>query len=335
MKKPALGKGLDAILGGGVRSPQEPPRPQVAQSPSPAPSSSKEAVRTPHEAPSDPDAAGAGEVTELRPTSFRRGRSGEPLFVDISRVSAGSGQPRRKFDDGALDELANSIKEKGILQPLVVTESASGYELIAGERRLRAATRVGLEKVPIIIKADVDSSELVELALIENIQREDLTPLEEAKAYQRLMDVHDFTQEEVARRVGKSRAAVANTVRLLALPDPVRDLLEKATITEGHARALLALPTAASQITTAKTVVARALSVRATEELVRAVASANGKTKKRAKNSSDPAFDAIEQDLRRSLGTQVKLRRTGKRGRIEIDFYSDDELNKLIEKLAG
>jgi ParB family chromosome partitioning protein len=302
MKKPALGKGLDAILG---------PRPERD-------------VRPPAESANE--------------------RSGPPhkglaaLLVDIEKVTAGRGQPRRIFRDDALDELAASIKEKGILQPLVVTQTAGGYELIAGERRLRAAARAGLEQVPVIVKPQVDSAELVELAVIENIQRENLTPLELARAYQKLMDQHHYTQDDVARKVGKSRASVANTVRLLGLPDPVRDALEQGIISEGHARSLLALPTAAAQISACRTVVRKGLSVRETEDLVKAENSRDGtgraKRGSHGDHNGDPGIAALENSLGRTLGTRVRIRTHGDRGRIEIQFFSREELEGVLARFG-
>ncbi len=304
MRKQALGKGLDAILGRAETA-------ASGQGPEPVAAAAL--------------SGGAG--------------LGEPLLVAIEKVAAGRGQPRRRFDDDALDELASSIREKGVLQPLVVVRAAGGYELIAGERRLRAAARAGLDVVPVIVKADVDAGELLELALIENIQREDLTPLEQARAYQRLVEEYSYTQEQVAKRLGKSRVAVTNTMRLLALPDPVREVLEQGLLSEGHARTLLSLATAAQQITAARTVVRKGLSVRATEDLVRAMGRSNGggSSQRKAGRSADPAIEAVEQTLSRALSTKVRIRvlaakgKAGRRGRIEIDYYSDGELDRLLE----
>lgn len=301
MKKPVLGKGLDAILG---------PRPESD-------------ARSPEEQRSE--AVGPGR------------RAPMALLVDIEKVTAGRGQPRRIFRDDALEELAASIKEKGILQPLVVTQTTGGYELIAGERRLRAAARAGLDQVPVIVKPQVDSAELVELAVIENIQRENLTPLELARAYQKLMDQHHYTQDDVARKVGKSRVSVANTVRLLGLPDPVRDALEQGLISEGHARALLALATASAQISACRTVVRKGLSVRETEELVKAENSrdpARGQGDPGRNRREDPGIAAIESALSRSLGTRVRVREQGGRGRVEIQFFSKEELDGLLARLG-
>ena len=263
--------------------------------------------------------------------------TGEPLEVAIERVSPGRGQPRRRFDDEALEELASSIREKGILQPLVVVEAPGGYELIAGERRLRAAARAGLEKVPVIVKRDVSADELVELALIENIQREDLTPLEQARAFQRLIEVYGHTQEEAARRVGKSRAAVANAIRLLGLPAQVRELLEAGVLAEGHGRALLALTTAAAQIRTAQRVARKGLSVRDTEELVRLEARRTGSAGDAGDAGEVPqpsVLSDLERSLMRALATKVRIRGSGKRGSIRIEFYSDAELDRLAQRLA-
>jgi ParB family chromosome partitioning protein len=301
MKKPALGKGLDAILG---------PR-------------------------SERDARAADEPRTEAGSPGRRAPIA--LLVDIEKVTAGRGQPRRIFRDDALDELAASIKEKGILQPLVVTQTTGGYELIAGERRLRAAARAGLDQVPVIVKPQVDAAELVELAVIENIQRENLTPLELARAYQKLMDQHHYTQDDVARKVGKSRVSVANTVRLLGLPDPVRDALEQGLISEGHARALLALPTAAAQISACRTVVRKGLSVRETEEMVKAENArdpARGQGDAGRNRREDPGIAALENALSRSLGTRVRVRAQGGRGRVEIQFFSKEELEGLLTRLG-
>lgn len=259
--------------------------------------------------------------------------SGMPAEVPIENVKPGSGQPRRRFDDTALDELAASIKEKGIIQPLVVTETADGYELVAGERRLRAAERAGLTIVPVVVRAHADDSELLELALVENLQREDLTPLEQARGFQRLIEDHGYTQEELAGRVGKSRAAVANAVRLLALPGMIKEALESAMLSEGHARALLGLATAAEQIKAARQVMRRNLSVRQTEDLVKA--SSSKPARARTKKAGDWVDPGLEQSLTRVMGARVKFRGSKDKGHIEIDYHSADELTRLVEKLGG
>ncbi len=299
MKRQALGRGLDAILGtedgpgnGGLPNATRHERPVA----SPAP-------------------------------------SGTALEVPIENVRPGSGQPRRRFDDAALDELAASIKEKGIIQPLVVADTSDGYELVAGERRLRAAERAGLTRVPVVIRERAGDSELLELALVENLQREDLTPLEQAGGFERLIADHGYTQEELAKRVGKSRAAVANTVRLLALPGMIKEALESGMLSEGHARALLGLATAAEQIKAARQVMRKNMSVRQTEDLVKSASTRPArKSASTAAASVDPA---LELSLTRALGTKVRLRGSTGKGHIEIDYHSVDELTRLAEKLGS
>jgi ParB family chromosome partitioning protein len=294
--KQALGRGLDAILGGGR-------------------------------------AERGGDVGRDGDSA-----TGAPLMVAIEKVTAGRGQPRRLFADETLDELAASIREKGILQPLVVTPTPGGFELIAGERRLRAAARAGLDQVPVVVRHGVDSEQLLELALIENIQREDLTALEQARAYQRLIDQYGYTQEQAATRVGKSRAAVANSIRLLGLPEPVRETLEAGLLTEGHARALLGLPTSALQISTARTVVRKALSVRGTEEMVKSLTANNGNGNRQRSTkgvrTSSAELRAVEDGLTRTLGTKVRIKGSTQRGRIELDYYSQAELTRLVDRLG-
>jgi ParB family chromosome partitioning protein len=259
--------------------------------------------------------------------------TGAPLSVDIEKISPGRAQPRRHFDEDALAELADSIRANGILQPLLVTETHGRYELIAGERRLRAAARAGLATVPVIVRRDVDTDSLLEMALVENVQREDLTPIEQARGYQRLIDEHGYTQERLAQRVGKSRAAVTNALRLLKLPREVCELVDDGSLSEGHARALLGLRTAAQQIRLAGRIARKGWSVRQTEELVRRLQD----TAPSARPVSSPvatAMHAVEQSLGRALGTKVRLKGGAARGRIEIEFYSQDELDRLIERLA-
>ena len=285
---------------------------------------------------------GGPATSDLRPTSGTEGlgfqsvgeQKGKPLFVPIERVMAGRGQPRRRFEDEQLDELAASIREKGILQPLVVVANAGGYELIAGERRLRAAVRAGLDKVPVVIRDATTESEMLELALVENLQREDLGPLERARAYERLLETHGLSQEDVARKVGKSRVAIANTLRLLGLPQPVLDSIEQGLISEGHARPLLALATATRQIEAMQAVVRRALSVRDTEQLVRDWTQDSQATGSRPARQEKKAPAPLEASLSRVLGTKVRLRGGARKGRIEIEYYSQEELTRLIDFLS-
>jgi ParB family chromosome partitioning protein len=251
--------------------------------------------------------------------------------IEVAKISPNPFQPRKVFESHALRELADSIKEHGVIQPLVVTKTPVGYELIVGERRFRAAQLAGLEKVPAIIKeAMVDQTKL-EVALIENIQRQELNPIEEAQAYERLMKTFNLTQEEVAKKVGKSRPAVANTVRLLNLPAEIQRGVIEGKITEGHGRAILGLTDPEKMLLMYKLVQEQALNVRQVEAKVREL------TTKRQMDSAapDPKLLALESELRGKLGTQVKIQRQGQGGKITIEFFSDEELSELIHKMAS
>lgn len=253
--------------------------------------------------------------------------------VLTERISPNPRQPRASLDQDDLTELADSIRENGIIQPLIVTQSSQedNFLLIAGERRLRAARLAGLHSVPVIIR-EASEQEQLELALVENIQRADLTPLEAAEAYRQLVEDFGLTHEEVAKRVGKNRVTVTNTLRLLNLPEIVKESLAGGKISEGHARALLTLPTNQVQEAVLESVLKRELNVRQTEKLVRKFS--NQKYTSAAK-TQPPEIAALEERLRGFLGTRVvlKQRRTG--GTIVIHYYSDEELNALIDRLLG
>jgi ParB family chromosome partitioning protein len=248
-------------------------------------------------------------------------------WAALATISPNPFQPRDVFDEIALDELAASIREKGLLQPLIVRRAGDGnYQLIAGERRFRAAQRAGLTRVPIVVR-DADDGETLELALIENLQRENLNPVEEARAFQRLADEFGLAQEQIAHRVGKSRSAVTNSLRLLHLTPDVLAQLESGALSAGHARSLLGLDSAQAQAAAARDVVAQHLSVRDTEKLVR----------DRARPAAvDVEQRAVEADLTRLLGTRVHLRHNKDgSGRIVIEYYSLDELDGLIARLGA
>jgi len=260
-----------------------------------------------------------------------RAPQGELFHLDLDRIRPNRFQPRAGFREEPLKELADSIRANGILQPLIVRPVGDTYELIAGERRWRAAQMAGLEKVPALVKSVTDER-LLEMALIENIQREDLTPLETARGYQMLMEEYALTQEQVAQRVGKQRSSVANYVRLLKLPEIVRELLESGEIEMGHARALAGLDDPAQQEQLARKSAREKLSVRATERLVerlREGKSGNGRTAR----MRDPNVIAAEEKLRRSLGTSVRIFRGRKGGRIEIAYKSEEELDRIYSLL--
>ncbi len=253
--------------------------------------------------------------------------------IDVDLIVPNPHQPRATFDEDALDELVSSMKEHGVLQPLLVTTSNTEgvYQLIAGERRLRAAKLAGLPRVPVIVK-EAATRELLELALVENLQREDLNALEEAAAYQRLAGEFGITQDEIAQRVGRSRTAVANTMRLLALSDEIKQSLAAGAITEGHGRALLAIEIEAERRSAWQQVIERGLTVRQTEQLARR--NTNGVSKP-ATNGVDPEIDRIESRIRDALGTKVELRRQKSgRGKLVLHFVSDDELNGLLSRIG-
>lgn len=257
--------------------------------------------------------------------------------VPLTEIRPNPRQPRRFFDEQRLAELADSIRHQGVLQPLVVRKAEQGYELIIGERRLRAAQRAGLERVPVVIK-EVSNAESLEMALVENIQREELTPIEEALAYRQLMEEFNLTQEEVANRVGKSRPVVTNLLRVLNLPDEIKEEIDRGNLSVGHARALLSLDTPEQQIAMARQIMRHGWSVRETETLVaRAEKSSSGLTPQ-AQNADGSArldvhFAAIEEELIRALGTKVRLHPRKKGGRIEIEYYSNEELEGLFRRL--
>ena len=254
----------------------------------------------------------------------------EPSEVDLDSIVPGPMQPRTHFDEASLEGLAESIRSHGIVQPLIVRRRDGGYELVAGERRWRAAKIAGLARVPVIVKEVPDES-LLEIALIENIQREDLNPIEEAHAYRRLADEYHLTQEQIADAVGKDRSSIANYVRLLRLPQEVRGNVASNALSMGHARALLALADEAAQLRVARDVVARSLSVRETEALVKKAASP---APEKPEKTADVHTRAAEDKLKLALGTRVHINRKGKGGRIEIEFGNEEELQRLYELLT-
>jgi ParB family transcriptional regulator, chromosome partitioning protein len=252
------------------------------------------------------------------------------LDVDIDLLRPNKFQPRTQMDDGRIEELAQSIRSNGVIQPIVVRKSESGYEIVAGERRWRASQRAGLLKVPVVVR-DIPDERLLAAALIENIQREDLNPIEEAHAYRRLSDEFGLTQEQIAESVGKDRSSVANYVRLLRLPPEVRDHVGGRTLSMGHARALLSLPDAESQLRAGREIVQKGLSVRDTEALVKRVVDP---APEKPDVPKDVHTRAAEERLRFALGTRVRIARKGKGGRIEIDFSDENELHRIYEQLT-
>ena len=260
--------------------------------------------------------------------------------VDIDLIVPNPQQPRLKFDAEALQELADSISEHGILQPIVVTQVVSEfgpttYQLIAGERRLQAARIAGLARMPVVIREAV-GAEMLEIALVENLQRQDLNPLEEATAFKRMADEFGATQEQIAKRVGRNRTTVANTIRLLTLEDDIKMSLASGQISEGHARALLGIEDSALRLDAWRRIVADAMTVRQAEEIARALRMgvAAPPTKQKMVKESDPDARALEADLRTALGMPVTLKRHRRGGSITIRFHSDDELEGIVQRIA-
>jgi ParB family chromosome partitioning protein len=256
------------------------------------------------------------------------------LFLcGIEEIVPNRKQPRKRFDEEKIRELAESIKEKGILEPLLARRSGEGYELIVGERRWRAAQRAGLREVPVILK-NVSDREALELALVENLQRENLGVLEEAEGYRELIDRFQFTQEELAKRIGKDRTSVTNALRLLRLPSEVKEGLADGSLSAGHGRALLALPSEEDQREACRTIIRKGLSVRETERLVRRWRKRQPITAGTGE-SDDFERKRLRDDLRRFLSTQVHIAAKGKGGRITIEFYSPTELQRIVDLIMG
>jgi len=291
MAKPALGRGLGALI----------------------PKSEQKAGTT--GAAGEPGAGGAGT----------------PVEIELTRITPNEYQPRKTFIDDSLHELADSIKQKGVIQPVVVRKRPSGgYELIAGERRFRASKLAGLKSVPAIIK-DVSPADALELALIENIQREDLNPIETADAFDRLMREFGLTQEKTAERVGKERSTVANYLRLLTLPPDAKKDLASGAMSMGHAKALLALDDPKKQMELRREIVTRGLSVREAEALAKKLKAPGSLKRKVEKKSPSAQVRMLEDELKSALGTKVHILPKGKGGRIEIEYYSNDELERLLD----
>ncbi len=296
MSKKALGKGLDALLS---------PEPQKVDG--------------------DRDTAQRGEESGV-------------VFIPISDVVPNPDQPRKAFREESLDELSESIREKGIIQPIIAEKADEGtYRIIAGERRYRAAKKAQLERIPVIIRA-FTKEEKLEIALIENVQRDDLTPIEEAQAYHHLMEVTGINQEEVAQRVGKKRSTIANSLRLLKMPDDMRTALSEGKITPGHARAILSVVNPAAQKLLFERIVDKNLSVREAERQAGMLNNGKRNQKKggpaQSPGKKSPELIAIEQQLVEHLGTKVVVRGSNDRGKVEIEYYSSDDLERLYELLA-
>lgn len=276
-------------------------------------------------------ALGRGLSALIPPKEIEIKATGENVLqISISQIMTNKYQPRLEFNAEKLNELVSSIREKGVVQPVLVRKSPDGYEVIAGERRLRAVKMLGHETIPAIIK-DVSDLDMLEIALIENIQREELNPIEEAHAFQKFITDFNFTQEKISQVLGKDRSTIANTIRLLGLPENIQRHVSKGNISAGHAKALLSLPSENVQASVCNLIIEKGLSVRETENLV---ARRSAKTRK-ADPKKDPQVTEVENMLQQALGTRVRILHGKKRGRIQIEYYSNDDLNRIVDMLFG
>ena len=253
-------------------------------------------------------------------------------YISIHDVKPNANHPRKVFDEEKIAELAASIKENGIIQPLIVRKKGKGYEIVAGERRWRASVKAELKEVPCIVR-ELDDEQNMLLAIVENMQREDLNPMEEAEGLNQMIAAYGLTQEQVSKSIGKSRPYIANSLRLLKLPEEIRDLISDGSLSAGHGRTLVSVPDETRQIEIARKILKDGLSVRETEKLA-AEKEEPGK-KRRGRKPKDPDVARVEADLKEALGTRVNIKRTGKKGKIEIEFFSRDELERLIEMLES
>lgn len=251
--------------------------------------------------------------------------------VEVARISANPFQPRVDFDPASLNELKQSISANGLITPITVRSHGNSFQLIAGERRLRAVQELGYDSVPAYVLEVADDTRMLELALIENVQREDLNPIEEAQGYSRLIEECSLTQEEVARRVGKDRVTITNALRLLKLADPIKESLRKGELAAGHARALLGIPGEAAQLEAWKKILNEQLTVRQVEKLAQAASDKKKKKKPQASVATPSGVREVEDTLRRIFGTQVRIQQKGEGGVIELEFYSDSDLERLLE----
>ncbi len=279
-----------------------------------------------------PKGRGLGALLESTSKEVSEHTDGSVVLLDINKIEPNREQPRKHFQEDALEELSESIKNYGVIQPVVVKKKDDFYELIAGERRWRASKIAGLKEIPAIVK-EYDENKLFEIALAENLQREDLNPMEEAAGYSRLSTEFNLSQEEIAKRVGKSRSAVANAMRLLNLDNRVQDLVKGGKLSTGHARTILPIENADEQFELAERIIDEELSVRETEALVKHILEskqAKEKPKKENTKFNTSGYKTIEESLKNILGTKVKLKSGKNKGAIEIEYYSDDDLDRLM-----
>jgi ParB family chromosome partitioning protein len=267
---------------------------------------------------------------------FGQAESKTLLYCGIEEIIPNRSQPRKHFDESKLQELAESIKEKGILEPLIVRKTDQGYELIVGERRWRAAQKAGLKEVPVVVK-EAEGREALEISLIENLQREDLNPIEAAEAFKHLIEEFKISQEDLSKRIGKDRTTIANTLRLLKLPIEIRNQLLQNRITSGHARAILSLESKEKQKELCALIIKKCLSVREAEALAKRWSEKPKKsiTAVKKKGDLESQLNSLQDSLRKYLGTKVQINRKGKRGKIEIEYYSHQDLERIVEAILG
>ncbi|RJQ87119.1 MAG: ParB/RepB/Spo0J family partition protein [Desulfobacteraceae bacterium] len=273
-------------------------------------------------------------IPDVKPMNEGPGDAGAKTYLecDIDLIQPNRFQPRSRFAAEEMTHLSESIRSQGILQPLLVRKADVGYELVAGERRLRAAKMAGLDRVPVVVKT-VSDAEMLEMSIVENIQRENLNPIEEAEAYHRLIEEFGLTQEQTAGRVGKSRSAVANFLRLRQLPEPIKASITEGKLSTGHARALLGADTPTQQNAVWRAIIRKGLSVRQTEELVKRLRNASEIVERKKNDSEERHLAGVADQLSRRFGTKVDIKRRGKKGKLEIEFYSTEDLNRLLELL--
>ena len=350
-KRKGLGRGLDALIPNKInntsagideKSLKKPQMKKTVDASTDTVTEKTEEVQNPEQSAemviSEPNHAETVQIdnkTEVKTEKNTDNESEKVLSVRISLVEPNRDQPRKKFNEEGIDELAASISQNGVIQPLLVQWKDNYYEIIAGERRWRAAMKAGLKEIPVIVK-EYSNKEAVEISLIENIQREDLNPIEEALAYERLVEEFEMTQEQVAERVSKSRSAVTNSMRLLKLEGEVREMVVSGDISEGHARTLLSLPTAEAQKLIADRIVKEKLSVRDTERLVKKLVSDVKRPVKKRDYEKEAILGNLSEQLKDIFGTKVSISENSRhRGKIEIEYYSDDELNRIFELLQS
>jgi ParB family chromosome partitioning protein len=332
----ALGRGLSALV-------SSTPIPAPTAKPTPTPTttvvnperaSNLDSILTASKTPGDTKAPLEASPKPL--STQPETKTSSPTFLPISQIKTNPEQPRQEFSEGEISELSDSIKALGVIQPIIVRSRGGNYEIIAGERRFRAATRAGLQEVPVLIR-DISEQEAFEIAMVENIQRQQLNPIEEGAGYQRLMDQFSLTTQEVAERVGKDRATVSNFTRLLRLPTVVQTLLREGKISTGHAKAILTVKEPSAQIGLANKIIAENLTVRAIEAIVSREVVLETKTKRSTgggkQASSTSQYPDLEERLRNALGTKVTVHKKRKGGQIELHFFSEEELDRLAQIL--